>query len=266
MGRHITLALLQAGYKVYTICRPGRHGEQFLSDMRRISASGTCYLLEADLSSRTSIDLALDLFLQRESSLDLLINNAGILCPALQTSEHGYEMHWAVNCIAPAYLCERLYKLMSAGSRICNTVSCTVWTGRIPGKDLFYPRKGAFRNRFTRYSNSKLGLLLYSISLSRRLKESGISVNAVDPGIVNTPILHLDKKIADRLCNLYFRPVIKQPREGAATMIYLALSPDVEGATGGFYKNSRRRKIPSWRLKDLIYLTDNVSKTLYPVQ
>ena len=65
----------------------------------------------------------------------------------------------------------------------------------------------------------------------------------MDPGIVDTKIIQLHNNLLDRLCDLIYRPLIRSPKEGADTGIFLALDSSVEGKTGGLYKNRRQKKI-----------------------
>ena len=71
------------------------------------------------------------------------------------------------------------------------------------------------------------------------IKEQGITVNAADPGIVSTNIIKMHNPVIDTLCDLFFRPFIRTPRQGAATAIGLLLSPEAEGRTGTFNASCR---------------------------
>jgi hypothetical protein len=75
-------------------------------------------------------------------------------------------------------------------------------------------------------------------------KEEGISVNMVDPGIVNTPIIKLHKWV-DPLADVFFRPVIRQAPRGASTTVFLALDHSMEGLSGKLFKDKKPVKLPS---------------------
>ena len=77
------------------------------------------------------------------------------------------------------------------------------------------------------------------MSLAKKVKEKGITVNAVDPGVVNTGIIRM-QMFFDPITDLVFRPLIRTPRQGADTAIHLLLDNDVTGQTGTF---NRSRKI-----------------------
>lgn len=91
-------------------------------------------------------------------------------------------------------------------------------------------KKGAFW-RIPIYSNTKLALTLFTIALSKKVKEKGIIVNAADPGIVSTKIITMHMWF-DPLTDIFFRPFIRTPRQGAATAISLLLDEDAGKRTG----------------------------------
>ena len=132
---------------------------------------------------------------------------------------------------------------MGEGTRIVNMVSCTYAIGKLDFPDFFLRgRKGSFW-RIPIYSNTKLALLLFTIELAERLRARGITVNAADPGIVSTNIIRMDQWF-DPLTDIFFRPFIRTPLQGAATAIGLLLDAEVEGRTATFNLNNHCRLLP----------------------
>ena len=173
------------------------------------------------------------------------MNNAGTLDPRHIETTDGLARTTSVNYVAPYLLTRKLLPLMHRGSRIVNMVSCTYAIGRIDLPDFFARgRKGSFW-RIPIYSNTKLALTLFTLELADRLKEQGIAVNASDPGIVSTNIIKMHNPVIDTLCDLFFRPFIRTPRQGAATAIDLLLSPEAEGRTGTFNASCRVKPLSS---------------------
>lgn len=122
-------------------------------------------------------------------------------------------------------------------------VSCTYAIGKLDFPDFFLRgRKGSFW-RIPIYSNTKLALLLFTIELAERLRARGITVNAADPGIVSTNIIRMDQWF-DPLTDIFFRPFIRTPLQGAATAIGLLLDAEVEGRTATFNLNNHCRPLP----------------------
>ena len=75
--------------------------------------------------------------------------------------------------------------------------------------------------------------MLFTFELAKRTKVAGISVNAADPGVVSTPIIRM-KAWFDPLTDIFFRPFIRTPRQGAKTAIGLLLDEDKKNLTGSF--------------------------------
>jgi NAD(P)-dependent dehydrogenase (short-subunit alcohol dehydrogenase family) len=135
--------------------------------------------------------------------------------------------------MAPYLLTRLLLPLMERGTRIVNMVSCTYAIGRLDFPDFFTRgRKGGFW-RIPIYSNTKLALLLFTLSMAKRLEGTGITINAADPGVVSTPIIAMHAWF-DPLTDIFFRPFIRTPRQGADTAIRLLLDAENEGKNGTF--------------------------------
>lgn len=236
MGKEICKTLLAAGHRVVAVCRPGQSGRDFVQTMQ-----GPITLLEMDLAQPNSVCEAANRLLEQGEPIDILMNNAGMLGWKKQpvvTPQGVMEMHYVVNCLSPMLFTTLLKPLLHPGSRVVNTVSCTVWIGKIPR---LFPLMPNYFNRFVLYSDSKYALLLLSLRLAREWSSEGITVNTADPGIVDTPIIRMHNWI-DPLTDLFFRPIIRRPAKGAATALYLALDPAVAGCTGGLYAGKKRQK------------------------
>lgn len=87
-----------------------------------------------------------------------------------------------------------------------------------------------------------MALWLFTRELSERVKDSGITVNAADPGIVSTNIIRMDMWF-DKLTDWFFRPCIRTPKEGAATAIHLLLDEEVSEVTGQMFASCKPKKV-----------------------
>ncbi len=239
MGRAICESLLAAGHSVIMVSRPSTGRTDFFEKMTGLYGEEKVSLLLVDLADAVSIREGTRKLINLEDTIDIIINNAGMMSDTPQIAHNGFEMHAMVNCFGPALFTIGLRPLLSEGSRIVNTVSMTVWIGRISEE---FPYPGEDFNRIRRYSCSKLAFQLLSLALARELRGDGITVNCADPGIVDTPIISLHNML-DPLVNCLFRPFIRKPERGAATVLFLALDRSVEGKTGGLYKDKKLRDI-----------------------
>ena len=242
MGREIVSAVAKAGYHVIMACLEKESGEKCLASLD--CGAGRAEVLELNLESFDSIRRFAGEVKAKGEPVALLANNAGVLCWNMQYTADGLERTVGVNYAGPFLLTSLLLPLMVRGSRIVNTISCTYMIGRV-GKDPFF-RKGEKFWRFPFYSDSKLMLTLFTLELSRRLADAGISVNASDPGIVNTNIIRQGNIVVDKLADWFFRPVIYSPRKGASTAVRLLLDETLAGETGAIYSACKKRRIPSY--------------------
>ena len=231
MGMEITRAVATTGYKVIMACRDPEIAEEKRQLIMRETGNMALEIVPVNLASLSSTASFANELLQRGEAITLLMNNAGTMETKRRITEDGLERTVSVNYVAPYLLTRKLLPLMGEGSRIANMVSCTYAIGRLDFPDFFLRgKKGAFW-RIPIYSNTKLALTLFTIALSEKVKEKGIVVNAADPGIVSTKIITMHMWF-DPLTDIFFRPFIRTPRQGAATAISLLLDEDAGKRTG----------------------------------
>lgn len=231
MGMEITRAVATAGYKVIMACRDPEIAEEKRQLIMRETGNIALEIVPVNLASLSSTASFANELLQRGEVITLLMNNAGTMETRRCITEDGLERTVSVNYVAPYLLTRKLLPLMGEGSRIVNMVSCTYAIGKLDFPDFFLRgKKGAFW-RIPIYSNTKLALTLFTIALSKKVKEKGIIVNAADPGIVSTKIITMHMWF-DPLTDIFFRPFIRTPRQGAATAISLLLNEDAGKRTG----------------------------------
>lgn len=231
MGMEITRAVAAAGYKVIMACRDPEIAEEKRQFIMRETGNVALEIVPVNLASLSSTAFFANELLQRGEAIALLMNNAGTMETKRRITEEGLERTVSVNYVAPYLLTRKLLPLMGEGSRIVNMVSCTYAIGKLDFPDFFWRgKKGAFW-RIPIYSNTKLALTLFTIALSEKVKSKGIVVNAADPGIVSTKIITMHMWF-DPLTDIFFRPFIRTPRQGAATAISLLLDEDAGKRTG----------------------------------
>ena len=241
MGAEITKAVAMAGYHVIMVCYTSFKGEEKKSRIILDTGNEDIEVVQADLSSMESVVDAVDKIKDKTPSVELLMNNAGTMCTHYVRTEDGFEHTVAVNYLAPYLLTRRLLPIMHEGSRIVNMISCTYAIGKIGPHFFTKGREGSFF-RIPVYSNTKLALWLFTRELSERVKGRGITVNAADPGIVSTNIIRMDEWF-DPLTDIFFRPFIRTPRQGAETAIRLLLDEQFGNLTGRMFTSSKEKKV-----------------------
>lgn len=179
-------------------------------------SSTTLTAMHLDLTSMASVDRFAEQFLSMKLPLKALLNNAGTMPGGVHVTADGYEEATQTNFLAPVRLTRRLLPAMSAGSSIVFTTSMTRHMVRL--RNDWRQHAIACRHplrRFTVYGRSKLMLTLYARLLSDELAPRGIQVNCSDPGIADTAIIKMNNRIIERLSELFFRPLINTPGQGA---------------------------------------------------
>lgn len=174
----------------------------------------------------------------------MLVNNAGVYqCPYSRT-EDGFEMQFGVNHLGHFLLTHLLLDLLriSAPSRVVVVSSKLYKRGEINFDDLNseHGYDGA-----AAYSRSKLANLLFTLELGRRLENTGVTVNALTPGIVRTNLgrhVHIPL-LAKPLVSLASWALLRSPEEGARTAVYLACAPEVEGIQGKCFADCQEIKL-----------------------
>lgn len=238
IGKATAIALAKMNGTLVIVCRNKERGEPALKEIIEKSGNTRVDLLLCDLSSLNSIRELVTIFKNKYQNLHVLINNAGVMLSKRALSVDGFEMNFAVNFLAPFLLTNLLLDMLkkSAPSRIINVASAAHKFGTIDFDDLQGEHK---KSRFMGlYGSSKLALMLFSYELSRRLQGTGVTLNTVHPGVVNTNLgvdrTHPKKGIVRRF--------FKKPEKGAETSIYLASSPELEGITGKYFANKKEQK------------------------
>ena len=239
MGMEETRAVAKAGYHTIMACYCPAKAEEKCQKLIEETGNKNIEVIGIDLANLQTVRHFADTIKERFGRVDLLMNNAGTLETGQHFTVDGLERTISVNYVGPYLLTRLLLPLMPEGSRIVNMASCVHPMGRLNFSHFFEKGcKGCFM-RIWPYSNSKLAITLFTFELAKRIKKQGITVNAVDPGIVDTGIIRM-QMFFDPITDLIFRPIIRTPLQGADTAIRLLLDKEVEGQTGTF---NRSRKI-----------------------
>jgi NAD(P)-dependent dehydrogenase (short-subunit alcohol dehydrogenase family) len=230
-------SLAAAGATLLLHGRDPERGASLAAAIARESGNRAVRFVRADFAHLEEVrDLAQEL--ARLPRLDVLINNAGLLDPERTCTAEGYDSTFAVNHLAPFLLTNLLLGKLaqSAPARVIVVASEAHRRARLDFGDLMNARVGFLRA----YERSKLANLLFMRALTARLRGTGITVNALHPGLVRSALFRGFPAPLRLLLATVARPFMRSPAGGARTSVYLATSPEVEGASGGYYRNCRR--------------------------
>ena len=235
IGRAITLILASRGYSLLLACRNPLKGEALAKEAL---AAGACeaVFVRLDLTDSRSVREAVGIIGPRKP--DGIVNNAGTMNGSFHVGPDGHEDTLNVNYHNTRLLTELLLPNLKRGSNIVFTTSATRrWYLLQPHEE------DITESRFSRlaaYSLSKKLITVYARELSKRLETKGILVNCSDPGVVDSPILRMDRWF-DRIADIVFRPLCFSPKTGAKAAVR-ALDASLTGRV--FLAPCFRFKIP----------------------
>ena len=249
IGREITRSLALKGFPVIMACRNLDKAKKIRKQIIAESRNKEIEMDLLDLSSFRSIFSFAERLCKSGRRIGTLINNAGIMCKDYQTTENAFEMTIGVNYIGTFLLTRLLMPLLlrsgQPDARIINTTSCTYKIGRV--NENFFLLNPNHYHRFKAYANSKLAVLLFTAELAERLNGNSISVYAVDPGVVDTDMITMQRWF-DPLADLFFRPLIKDAGKAAETFVFLASNENVPD-NGILFANCKPKKLSDSVLK-----------------
>lgn len=237
IGKESAVALAKMGATVVMVGRDPARSQAALTDVKARSGNHSVELLLADLSSMANVrKLAAD-FKARHDKLHVLLNNAGAIHADRKLGPDGVEMTFAVNHVAYFLLTDLLLPVLraSAPSRIVNVAS-DAHRGLSLDFDDLQSEKKYFS--FAAYGRSKLANILFTYELARRLQGTGVTANALHPGVIASGFGKNDKgwfALGVKLMS----PFLITPEKGARTSVYLASSPQVEVVSGQYFKRSK---------------------------
>ncbi len=209
---------------------------QTLSGMPDTGDAGTdqieTYRIEtylADLSVMADVEALARAVAEQHTSLDVLINNAGVYAAPAPTTRDGLDVRFAVNTIAPYLLTRRLLPLLGSSGRVINLSSAAqapVDTGALAGPAILSDNAA--------YAQSKLALTMWSRSMGLSLKDEGPAVIAVNPASM----------LGSKMVKQAFGVAGGDLGVGADILCRAALSDEFAAATGKYFDNDSGRFSP----------------------
>jgi retinol dehydrogenase 14 len=238
IGRATAIGLASMGARVGITGRDRNRAEQAASIVAH-QTRGAVDVFVADLSSQADVRRLADEVLSAYPRLDVLVNNVGGFWASRHVTADGLEHTFALNHLAPFLLTSLLLDRLraSAPSRIVNVSSGAQSLGSIDFDDLQGAQKYSGQRA---YNQSKLANVMFTYEIARRLQGSGVTANALHPGVTSTAFGAEDPALGFFVKLL--RPFMKSPARGADTPIYLASAREVEGLTGMYFADQKAKK------------------------
>jgi len=233
------LAMSEPDVRIVLVGRDPRRTAAAVGRLRSESPQCRTDSLLCDFADQTGVRRLAEDLLQTCPRIDVLVNNAGTVFSRRTVTADGVEATFAVNHLAGFLLTELLLERIreSAPARIVFTSSEGHYAGTLDLDDIGFERGYSIMRA---YSRSKLANVLTARHLSRRLEGTGVTVTSLHPGAVATNIWSGAPWFARPVLAIAKRRM-ERPAVGGSRLAYLAASPEVEGATGGYYDHNRPR-------------------------
>jgi len=234
LGAETARALASKGAAVTLAVRNVAKGEE-VAEAIRASTGSEVDVVELELASLESVRACAEGWLASHGPLNLLINNAGIMACPLARTDNGWEIQFATNHLGHFLLTMSLLGALKDGapSRIVNLSSGAHRFGGVDFDDIHFNQREY--NKFAAYGQSKTSNVLFAVELGRRLEGTGVTINAVHPGVIMTDLgRHLTP---EDLANFPGATSVEEMKfktveSGAATSVWAATSPELEGRSG----------------------------------
>ena len=238
IGKEITVQLAALGAEVILACRDIKKGNQTATEITRRTGSTKLVVMKMDASSQKSIREFAREFRKKYRRLDVLINNAagnrGTL-PKINSAD-GIELTFATNVLGYFLLTQELLDVLkkSEPARVVNVAS--TYASDLDLDDLQFERR-PFES-FKAYAQSKACNRLFTWALARRLEGSGVTANAMAPGLITETGLYRNAppELVGRL-NQYSGG--RTSAQGAETAVWLASDSEVEGVSNTFFEDRK---------------------------
>lgn len=238
IGFETALGLAKMGAHVIVVSHNEDHTLEAVARIKDAAGEDSVRYYLADLASQESIRMLAEEIKAGYDRLDVLVNNVGGMFRKYEESPDGIEMTFALNHLSYFLLTGLLLDLLkkSTPARIVNVSS----EAHRQAKGINFDNIG-FKDDYSlmkAYSQSKLANILFTHELASRLEGSGVTVNALHPGFVNSH-LYRDYGLMTPLVKLFASISGKNTVQGAQTSIYLASSPEVEMVSGKYFVDEK---------------------------
>ena len=239
LGLETSRALASKGAIVVMAARDVAKNETAADGIRAAHPDAQLESLILDLGSLTSVRAAATEFMARNVPLHGLILNAGIMATPLGHTVDGFEQQFGVDHLGHFLLARDLLPRLveSAPARVVVLSSAGHRMGDVDFDDVNFERRDY--EPFLAYGAAKTCNVLHAVEIDRRYRDQGVRAFAVHPGVIHTELSRYmtEETLTSLITRLSERPTAmawKSPEQGAATSVWAATSPLLEGRGGEY--------------------------------
>lgn len=251
IGAETVRALASKGAEVIIAARNREKAEQVKASVLSATGNQSIHFLPLELASLEKISGTAEAFHSRFDSLDLLVNNAGIMACPFDTTEDGFELQFGSNHIGHFHLTNLLLPalLKAAQPRVVSLTSMAHRMSPVVFDDINYESRTY--EKWTAYGQSKTANALFAVGLNNRFSGKGLEAFSVHPGVIATPLgRHLEPVEIERITKENRKTPesanqeadqeqggIKSVEQGAATSCFAATAPELSGKGGAYLED-----------------------------
>lgn len=199
--------------------------------------SGPSVPLACDLADPPSVRACVAAVQASGLQLDAVVCNAGIMALPQRQTAHGVELQLFTNHIGHFLLVTSLLDQLSEDARV--VVLSSDMHRRAPAKGIELDNLDGAKSygAWRAYGQSKLANLLFAKQLARRFAGTRKTANAVHPGVIVTNLQRHQAPIMAAAMSLFAPLALKSVPQGAATQVYVTVSPSLAGVSGQYFSH-----------------------------
>jgi NAD(P)-dependent dehydrogenase (short-subunit alcohol dehydrogenase family) len=243
IGKALAFDLAKTGGTVVMIARDADRGQAVLEEIKLKEQIPNVDLQLCDLSVLSSVRNLAEILKSKYEKIDVLINNAGVYKRKRAVTVDGFEEMFAANHLGPFLLTSLLLESLQAAvqangsARVLNITAPS--TVQLNFEDLQSERNF---NSLNAFGATKMANLLFTFALARQLESTGITVNAVHPGLARSGLM----KEAFAPLRLFTWLTSSPPQKVSERIVQMALAPEFEKPTGRFFYRGRAIEAPAY--------------------
>ena len=247
IGKALALAVAKTGETTVIVARAAERGQAVLKEIKSLTQNSNVDLQLCDLSVLSSVRNLAEILKSKYEKINVLINNAGIYKRKRVVTVDGFEEMFAANHLGPFLLTNLLLESLQAAvqadgsARVLNITAPS--TTQLNFEDLQGERNF---NSLNTFGASKMANLLFTMGLARRLENTGITVNAIHPGLVRSNILK-ESFLPLRLLTWL---VSSPPQKATDSILQVATAPEFEKIPG--YASNQEAQEQLWKMSETL--------------
>lgn len=238
IGKETARVLLTKNAKVWITARDPTKGEATLKELKDATGKDANVLV-MNLANLKSIKGAAEEFNSKETQLNVLFNNAGVMTPPIDMlTDDGYDLQFGTNVLGHFYFTKLVLPTLlstaksspDGSARVVNTSSNGHWFG---GLEYDTMKDGPARRKqgpWQLYGQSKTGNVVFAVELARRYGDQGIVSTSLNPGGIKTDLQRHTGDFLKRISGSWLKDV----SWGAITQLYAGTAPDGKSLNGKY--------------------------------